>query len=1141
VKRTLWIALLALAVAAAWWSLRELRLRGRFERAPPSVETILARDRAAAHFERADLQAARAALAPLLGVDRPELEDLERAAIVEYADRANSDPRALFERIRALQPDNPVLHFMQARMALEQGEFEAALEHFERVRRTRPEDLATRVGLAATLTDLDREEEARPLLAEVIALGVEQAGLWYVQAVYRLGQIAFRTGPPEQAQELQLLYEQLEQQGFGAASPAQIEQGELARLRPATPRGIAEAQRAPFPAFRAEAALAPEFAGASELHAHDLDADGDTDFLAAGPRGLFAALRTPDGLVVERILDGPVSHVRAFDWGNADRLDLLLWRAGELLILEHRSGADLLLGDPEQGLWKRSPLQLPRFESPPRDLALLDFDHEGDLDLLVVGDFGARLFRNDGAAPRIDAQGQLVRGAYVDVSSEASMPADVVIEWCATEDFDGDSDVDILLGGAQALRLMDNQRAGRFADVSRRAFGDLAGMARKPTLADLDADGRPDLLEPALACTLWMQRADHSFEARPTRHGVPEGARPQVLDLDLDGIGDLAWAGAGAALEVLLAIESPVESAFAVAGDPRPGAPLVLADFDRDLDNDFARATEAGLEIFRCEGPVGRAARLEPLGLKDNRRAVGAVLEVRTRGLYRRIYWRGEPELVGCGAYPRLDVVRTTWPNGSLQTMLDVEPSDRPFLDTAAGGLVQSPSLIGSCPFLYTWNGSRFEFITDVLGVTPLGLPMAPGMLVPPDHDEHVLVRGEQLVARDGVLEMQLTEELREVTYLDRVRLDVVDHPADSAIYPNERFSFPPFPEPHVHSVIQPLSPTRASGSDGQDWTQALAAIDDVHATPFEPLEPQFLGLATPHWLELEFDAARVRDAARLRLVCTGWFFWTDASVNMASARTPGVSFVPPILQLQAADGSWRDAGPPLGFPAGKSKTMVIELGELLDREHPRLRLFSTLRLCWDAIQLAVDADDAPRRISPVEAHSARLWPRGFSRAIQTGRSDLPERFEWEALASEPRWNQHPGRYTRYGETVELLGAIDDRFVILGSGDALTLQFDAKQLPPLPEGWRRDYLLFLDGWAKDRDPNTLEALNVEPLPFHGMSGYPYGENEAFPRSALHEAWRAEWNTREARRWIPPLSPKALAERVRELAAAPRTP
>jgi hypothetical protein len=101
---------------------------------------------------------------------------------------------------------------------------------------------------------------------------------------------------------------------------------------------------------------------------------------------------------------------------------------------------------------------------------------------------------------------------------------------------------------------------------------------------------------------------------------------------------------------------------------------------------------------------------------------------------------------------------------------------------------------------------------------------------------------------------------------------------------------------------------------------------------------------------------------------------------------------------------------------------------------------------------------------------------------------------------------------------------IDDQFVVMGSGDALHLRFPAAKLPPLPAGWRRDFLLFLDGWAKDRDPNTVEALHVEPLPFHAMTRWPYDGVDRFPDDETHRRWKREWQTRPARRWIEPLAP-----------------
>ena len=1133
-KRPASFVLLALVLVALWFGARALRTQ---HASLAGLDAVLARERAAAHFEHGELAAARSELAPLVARDAPALEDLVRAAAVEYVDRATKGvPAALFERIRAADPGEPALHYMLARLSLEQGDFEGALELFRSALARVPDDLGSRVGLGATLADLGRDDEARAALQGVVAQGVEHAGGWYVQAVYRLSQLAQRTGRSADAQHWLDLHQQLTELGYRSGSPAELDLGTLVRVAPPRPAGIEGAEVGRMPSFTAAAPILPELAGARELAALDLDGDGDVDFLAAGPQGVLVARRGADGYALETVLAGAVEHVRALDLANADAIDLFVTRGAELLLFEHRSGAELLLGSGAAGgPWAPSPLALPRLPAPPADLALVDFDHDGDLDVLLVGPFGARLLRNDGAAARTDEHGVVTRGSFVDASAEASLPRDVELTWCACDDFDGDQDVDLLLGGPKALFLMDSLRAGKFVDVAARVFPSMRGMAEEPLVADLDGDARPDLLERGAPGRLWRQRADGTFVAAALEHAPGPGSAPVELDLDLDGTVDVFWSSASAAAEGVLGIGHAGARAAAIPGAGGLGRPFVFRDLDRDLDLDLARVTERGLELVRCDGPVGHAARLEPFGLKDNRRAIGAVVEVRTRGLYRRIHWRGDAELVGCGPYPSIDVVRITWPNGAVQTRLDVQPTDQPFPDLEAGRLQQTESLIGSCPFLYAWNGTTFGFVSDVLGGTPLGLPMEPGVLVPPDHDEYVLVRGDQLVPREGALTLQLTEELREVTYLDRVRLDIVDHPAEVEIQPNERFTFPPFPEPHVHTLRAPLAPLRAIGSDGKDWTAALARVDDVHAQPFEPLEPQFLGLATPHWLELEFDPARVRTAKHLRLVCTGWFFWTDASVNVASARTPGVEFVPPTLQLPGPEGEWRDAGPPLGFPAGKSKTMVIELGELLDREHPRLRLASTLRLYWDALRLAVDDDDAPLAVTALEPRGARLWPRGFSRPLATDRSDLPERFEWNALSAHPRWNPHPGRYTRYGETLPLVQAIDDRFVILASGDALSVDFDAAALPPLAAGWTRDYLVFLDGWAKDRDPNTIEALAVEPLPFHGMSGYPYRPDEHFPDDEPHRAWRAEWNTRVALPRIPPLAPAREDEWALELA------
>ena len=684
-------------------------------------------------------------------------------------------------------------------------------------------------------------------------------------------------------------------------------------------------------------------------------------------------------------------------------------------------------------------------------------------------------------------------------------------------DIDGDGKLELVLGRTSgSLHAYEH-------DGTLKTTYSIPGSSKTsiPAVGDIDLDGDLEVLAGGQgSLAVWQDDATPlaGFPAAVCGDGT---SAPLVADLDLDGSLDVTWRDGGR-LEVLQALGLPEQrrtGAELLGPAAADASGCVAADTEGELSLDVFTAENGGLRFRESQYPENRAVRLALRGVKDNRRGVGAVVELLAGPLYRRIFWRGEALTIGIGPQEQVDVVRVTWPNGVVQHVTELRARSHRLI-------VQKEGLVGSCPFLYTWNGETYAFITDVLGITPLGLPMAPGRLVPPDHDEYVLVRGEELVPRDGFYELQVTEELREVTYLDRVRLEVVDHPAGTEVLPDERFTFPPFPAPHTHTLASFAELERATGSDGGDWTAELRATDGSFAAPFEPYGGQMLGLAPAHHLELQFDREAVRTAEKLRLVLCGWFYWTDASVNVAAARTPGIDFVPPVLEVPDGSGGWKPAGPPVGFPAGKTKSMVIDVTELLDRDDPRLRIGSTLRLYWDSIRLATDGDDAPLRVHALEPVSAELWERGYSEPVVLHPEHGLEWFEWELRASNPRWDQHPGLYTRYGDVLELLGAIDDRFVILGAGDALTVRFDAGEAPPLPEGWRRDFLVFFDGWAKDRDPNTVEALGVEPLPFHGMSGYPYGPDERFPADEEHEAWRREWNTRPARRWIEPLAPRA---------------
>ncbi|MAF66115.1 MAG: hypothetical protein CMJ84_10730 [Planctomycetes bacterium] len=1062
-----------------------------------------ARDRAAARAGDGDWERARSELAPLVARGNALHEDLVRAAAVEFAASQTEAATELLERADTARKGSAAVRFLRGQIAYEAGDAPTALEHFSAAHDTAPEDLPTRLMLGAVLNELDRLDEARGHFTAIVDLGIENGGQWYVSALYRQIRLLFEVGEEAAAQTLNERWMALSELGVKAPAQTDLRLGSLGRVEAPPPAGSVTVPAGEL-AFETLELDLPLCATAVELAAWDLDGDGRAEIVARLEDGVAVARREGELWTERRVLSAEgVRWVRPADLDNDGDLELAVpagiltldgdvWRLAAFTPAGERDGEHL---------------PAPTLPAPALDATWVDFDHEGDLDLLLVGSFGARLWRNDGA--------WVEGGALTDASAEAlALPGPGSWSWCVSEDLDGDNDVDLLIGGEEGVFLADNQRGGRFADRSRR-LGGASSPAGRPTLADFDADGRVDLLAASDEPRLWLQTPGGSLEARPTPLAVP--ARRSAIDLDLDGSLDLVWDGGA-----LLAAGLPQASGVTFDGRPATARAVCFADLDDDGLCDGLRAGPDGLRLSTQRANASRRLRIALAGKKDNPRGVGALIEVRSGPLYRRIYHRGEPLTLGLGARESLDVLRVHWPNGVVQTDVGRSVPASPD-DGAPLVLEQAEGLVGSCPFLYTFNGETYEFISDVLGITPLGLPMAPGILVPPDHDEYVLVHGEQLRPHEGELRLQITEELREVTYLDRVRLECVDHPAGSEIFPDERFTFPPFPKPHTHVLRDPLPPARAVGSDGRDWTAALARTDDVHAVAFERQPPQFQGLAEPWWLELSFDPERTSRAKKLRLVLTGWFYWSNASVNMAGARHPGVDFVPPIVQVPDGAGGWKDTGGPVGFPAGKTKTMILDVTDLEGfAADGRLRLFCTLQLFWDRIVLATDGDDEALVTTSLEPASARLWARGFSAPKRSLSREVPERFDWDRLTERPRWNPHPGLYTPYGDCLELVGAIDDRFVVLGSGDALALAFDAGELPPVPEGYVRDYLVFLDGWAKDRDPNSVEAERVEPLPFHAMSGYPYGPDEAFPDDEAHRAYRARWLTRPARRLITPV-------------------
>lgn len=537
-----------------------------------------------------------------------------------------------------------------------------------------------------------------------------------------------------------------------------------------------------------------------------------------------------------------------------------------------------------------------------------------------------------------------------------------------------------------------------------------------------------------------------------------------------------------------------------------------FADFEVPgrLDS-VAIGSDGSVSYMRNQKPYKNWIQVRLKGVRALKLAQGAFVEIKAGRLYRAALYAGVPVLFDLGDNTSADVVRITWPNGLIQNEVSQAGNQTHIIEEAQ-------RLSGSCPMIWTWDGQQFEFITDVLGVAPLGARSGDGTFFPVDHQEYVRIPGRALAIKDGRYQIRVTEELSEVSYLDQVQLFAVDHPAGTEIFTNDKFKSPPYPDFRLFRVTKRIYPRAAHDGQGHDELAKVSQKDQLYADDFRRSET---GIAELHTLDLDFAGAAPSGKAVLLL--NGWVDWPDGSTFRRAAQESRAGLVTPYLQVKDATGNWTTVNADMGIPAGKPKTIAVPVDFLSSSRE--VRIVTDLCVYWDEIFLSEDTGGAG--VSPAAAtmESAQLHFRGFSASRIDPLRKQPDTFVYGRVSPVSFWNPTPGLYTRYGAVDELLRRVDDQLVVMGSGDEVQLQFEA--LAPPAAGFTRDFLLKVDGWAKDRDPNTAFSASVDPLPFHAMSRYPYPSGEHYPRDAGHDRYQRVYNTRLADTQIAPLGQQDL--------------
>jgi tetratricopeptide (TPR) repeat protein len=886
----------------------------------------------------------------------------------------------------------------------------------------------------------------------------------------------------------------------------------------------------------------------------DYDGDGKLDVFLSdrGARGGIGLYRNLGGGRFEDVtqkagLDPDMHAVgcTAGDYDNDGMTDLAFTSGGRIFLLHNEKDGRFKDVTQSAGI-KQDDLAI--------GLTFIDYDHDGDLDLYVTralnkaprpphgysaveGTGWGKMWRNDG------------NGTFTEVTESLGLSGIGASFGAVGTDYNNDRAIDLVATGLGAGTIFENPREGKFP--ARRPWPEVRSeITLGVAVLDFNKDSWMDLAfthmgEPGI--TLWRNNHGKTFD----RINLPEtnwvrAFGVAAIDYDNDGWVDLVAVGEtkDGKGEVRLFRNLGADGFKDVTADvgldkiqlKEPRA-IITGDYDGDGATDLLITQNHGpAMLLRNEGGnQNHWLRLSLKGLADNKSAIGTKVEVFAGGNRQKFEIAGSsgylgqnsPYLtVGLGDSKEADIVRMLWPTGVLQDEINVAgDKEQKFLEIDRRG--------SSCPTLFVWNGERYEFVADMLGAGVVGHWVGPGQRDVPRPVEYIKIDQNAIREKDGKLSFQFMEPLEEAVYLDQTRLLAVDHPADFDVYPNEYFaSNPPYPEFKVvvSKSKDARPPAGALDEHGRNVLPDLLAhryFGDFALT-------QFQGFANPHSLVL--DLGEAYRGGPLWLLLHGEVEYFSAN-SMYAASQAGVQAISPYVEVLHPNGNWTRVVDDMGFPAGGPRTMTADLTGRLPLGARKIRITTNLQIYWDDILIdrtvqKVEAGEGgtPLRqaqgrlsgqpagcrryvcLTPVPLVHADLSFHGFPLKIE-GTPPGNVQYIYEKTSATGPYTRPSGTYTRYGDVLPLLTALDDKLVVFGSGDEVSLDFDPAQLPALPKGWVRDYFFAANGYEKDMDFYAAEGNFVAPLPFLRMGDYPYPAGKSFPLDDAHVNYLLEYNTR----------------------------
>jgi hypothetical protein len=427
-----------------------------------------------------------------------------------------------------------------------------------------------------------------------------------------------------------------------------------------------------------------------------------------------------------------------------------------------------------------------------------------------------------------------------------------------------------------------------------------------------------------------------------------------------------------------------------------------------------------------------------------------------------------------------------------------------------------------SCPSLYVWNGTDYIYVCEVSNSGWLGDIShidANGEIVfaggnPWDYIK--LDKNNLTPTAEGYFDMVLTQQWDELFYFDSAYMMVVDHPAGVDVlatmsnYINNVFNDQIYTI-NKTSLISPVNATyvwapKGTNAEGINVLSQISQLDEVFT-------PGNSGVYSQAWNnislnQLTIDLGNLSGAKQIKLVINGMADWGDPapyypwieSFQTAAAQgllADGTEISPaPYMEIKDISGNWikppKDKQIPL--PSDYvARTFAVDITDLFPpgTTDYQIRINNFWNITWNYIGI----DLSPQENTTVQ----RIIPDATLQQIEFGRTA----------------SNASGSFTRYGDVTALMQNADEMYAIGRQGDQIHLRFPTANLTAPAEGMERDYFLVTACFYKD-EPGAWGfgfEFTVNPLPFRGMSGYPYPPTESYPYDELHLAYLEEYNTR----------------------------